>query len=99
MILRPEGVQQVTTTGSTQINSGVGKVIIGTGSLLANATLPFPSSPNDRDNLLLFFNGGVTLLTLSAVSGIISTLPTSAATGVCMCYEYEASVAKWFRLY
>jgi len=99
MILRPEGSQQITTTGSTQINTGVGKVVVGVGSLLANATLPFPTSPSDRDNLLIFFNGGVTLLTLSAVSGIIGTLPTTAATGACMCYEYEAVTAKWYRLY
>lgn len=99
MILRPEGAQSVTSTGSTQINTGVGKVVVGVGSLLASVTLPFPTAPSDRDNLLMFFNGGVTLLALTAVSGIIGSLPTTAVTGACMCYEYEATTGKWYRLY
>jgi len=95
MILRPEGQQNI--SGSATINTGVGKVVIGVGSLIASLTVTFPASPNDRDNLLMFFNGGVTLLTLTGT--ILGSLPTSAATGACMCYEYEATTAKWFRLY
>lgn len=95
MILRPEGSQ--TVTSSATITTGVGRVIVGAGSLLASLTITFPSNPNDRDNLLLLFNGGVTLLTL--VGNILGTLPTTAATGVGMCYEYEAVTSKWYRLY
>ena len=95
MILRPEGQQSI--TASATVSTGVGKVIVGVGSLIASLTITFPSSPSDRDNLLIFFNGGVTLLTLTAT--VLGPLPTTAATGACICYEYEASVAKWFRLY
>lgn len=95
MILRPEGQQNI--SGSATINTGVGKVVIGVGSLIASLTVTFPSSPNDRDNLLMFFNGGVTLLTLTGT--ILGALPTSAATGACMCYEFEATTNKWYRLY
>lgn len=95
MILRPEGQQVI--TGSATVNAGVGKVVVGAGSLIASLTITFPSSPNDRDNLLILFNGGVTLLTLTGT--ILGSLPTTAATGIGICYEYEASVGKWFRLY
>jgi len=98
MILRPEGSQQITTTGSTQINNGVGKVVVGTGSLLANVTIPFPTNPSDRDNLLLFFNGGVTLLTLTSVLGLLTTPPAVAATGLAMVWEFELTTNKWYRL-
>ena len=95
MILRPEGQQAITS--SATVSTGVGKVVVGAGSLIASLTLTFPSNPNDRDNLLIFFNGGVTLLTI--VGTILGSLPTTAATGACMCYEYEAATAKWYRLY
>lgn len=95
MILRPEGQQEI--SGTATISSGVGRVIVGVGSLIASLTITFPSSPQDRDNLLMFFNGGVTLLTLTAT--ILGTLPTTAATGAVICYEYEAKSAKWYRLY
>lgn len=95
MILRPEGQQAITSTAT--VTSGVGKVLIGAGTLIASMTITFPSAPNDRDNLLMLFNGGVTVLALTG--NILGTLPTSAATGVAMCYEYDASTAKWFRLY
>ena len=95
MILRPEGVQAI--SGSATINTGVGKVVVGVGSLIASLTITFPSSPADRDNLLMFFNGGATLLTLTG--NILGSLPISAATGAVMCYEYEAATNKWYRLY
>jgi len=95
IILRPEGQQ--TITASATVTSGVGRVMVGNGSLIASLTITFPANPNDRDNLLMLFNGGVTLLSLTG--NILGTLPTSANTGVGLCYEYEATSGKWYRLY
>lgn len=99
MILRPEGTQTI-GSGSTSITQGVGRAIVGSGTLLASATVTFPPSPSDRDNFIMIFNGGVTLLSLLGGSiSILGTPPTTIATGAAIAYEYEASSNKWYRLY
>jgi hypothetical protein len=98
MILRPEGLQQ-TSSSTVTVNNGIGKIVVGTGTLLGAFTMTFPSAPNDRDNLIIFFNGGVTLLTFLSNLSFANTLPTTAALGLVMCYEYEQVSNKWYRLY
>jgi hypothetical protein len=69
---------------------------------MAALTVTFPSTPNDRDMVVMIFGGTVTtgtvvtLLTMPAA--IIGALPTTATVGA-MCYMYFASAGKWFRLY
>jgi hypothetical protein len=102
MILRPEGVQIHTSGSTVSVAQGVGKLMVNPSSLIAALTITMPSSPSDRDNLLIMFGGTITgistVVTLLSFSGgsILGIVPTTQLAGS-ISYEYDASISKWFR--
>ena len=101
----PAALQTVTSGSTVTVTQGVGHLLINPASVLTTLTITFPASPNDRDILVIRFGGTissgvsvVTALTLSSVAGLMGTLPTTAVSGMCMLWIYDASTGKWYRL-
>lgn len=105
-VFKPEGFQTVTTTGTVNVTAGVGIVNVNPASVLATATINFPATPADRDIFLMTFGGTVTgnaavvtLLTLTAGSGILGAGVTTGLAGTSVEYIYLAKTDKWYRLF
>jgi len=102
VLTKPEGVQIVTSGSTVTVTTGVGLLKVNPTSTLAALAVTFPSTPSDRDVLIMTFGGtltsGTVVTLLSFVGSTIGTLPTTALTGSIM-WIYDASVAKWYRLF
>lgn len=100
--IKPEAVQVVTAGSTVTVTNGVGLLRVNPASTLAALAVTFPSTPNDRDVLIMTFGGtltsGTVVTLLSFVGSTIGTLPTTALTGSIM-WMYDASTAKWYRLF
>jgi hypothetical protein len=103
-MIKPEGIQTVTSGSTVTVSNGVGILVVNPSSLLAALTVTFPSTPNDRDYLLMQFGGTmtsglvVTALAVTGAASIIGSVPVATA-GMCSAWIYNVALNKWLRLY
>lgn len=104
-IVRPEGVQTVTTTGTTNISAGVGVVLLNPPSLLLSSTITLPSTPQDRDICMVLVGGNivfglgvVTALTIKDGGGTTLVSGLLVSSGSSMIFVYMASTGVWTRM-
>lgn len=104
-IVRPEGVQIVTTTGTTNVSTGVGVVLLNPASLLLSATIILPSTPQDRDICMVLVGGNiifglgvVTALTIRDAGGTTLVSGLLVASGSSMIFVYMSSTGVWTRM-
>jgi hypothetical protein len=99
---------QTVTTGTTStVSNNQTNWLLNLSSLAATFTVTLPAAPVDGQLVKLHFGGTisggstvVTALTVSANSGQTitqSAIPTTALSGNCYIYEYNAALAIWYR--
>jgi hypothetical protein len=99
--------QTVTTGTASTINNSQTNWLLNLSSLAATYTVTLPAAPIDGQLVKLHFGGTisggstvVTALTVSANSGqtiVQSAIPTTALSGNCYIYEYNAALSIWYR--
>lgn len=105
--MRPEAHQTITSGTATTITNGVGVVVVNPASVLLTHTITLPSTPHDRDILIIQFGGTITgtgavVTTLTIAAGgvitLLGALPTTATAGMCLEYIYNVRTNSWYRL-
>lgn len=100
------GWHNVTSGSSDAFPNGFTSTLINPASALATFTETLPNSPEDGQLVKIFFGGTiatgspvVTALTISAPGSatIIGVAPTTATSGTCFIYQYNASSSVWYR--
>jgi hypothetical protein len=101
------GWQTISAGNSGTVNNGIANVLINPATALLSYTLTMPSSPMDGAFVKIHFGGSiaggsnvVAHLVISPNTGqtiVQSSAPSTAAGGNCFIYQYNASLAIWYR--
>ena len=99
--------QTITSGTSSTVNNSQTNWLLNLSTLATTFTVTLPAAPIDGQLVKLHFGGTisggstvVTALTVSANSGQTitqSAIPTTALSGNCYIYEYNAALAIWYR--
>jgi hypothetical protein len=104
---------QVLTSGtSVTINNGVKRLFVDPASALASLTITFPSSPDDGQQIKIFFGGTINSASSDVVTGGITSWtaspgsfvpnlpvsPTPIKAGTLLIFEYRASGTYWYQV-
>ena len=82
----------ITTTGTDDI-----RLIINPTGTLTSGTIVLPTTPAERQKLVITSTNQITSLTLSSAKIIQGAVTTIAANGF-FTYQYDASFQKWYRI-
>lgn len=72
-------------------------VMIHEAALALTFTFAFPANPTNGQLVTMISTGGITTLTLSAVTGTIMNTLTGIAAGSSTTYIYYSSTNKWYK--
>lgn len=87
------------TSGTfTALDTQQDVVMLHEAAISATMTFAFPSTPTNGQSVTFLSVGGVTALTLSAVTGTILNGLTALTAGLPSTYMYYSPTTKWYRI-
>lgn len=92
-------IQRSTITSGTLTVSDTGDdiILIHEAGVTLSLTIAMPSTPIDGQTVTIVSTGGVTTVTLTAVSTIVNSI-TSLLTGGNATYVYSLQQNKWYKI-
>ena len=95
IIITSSSATSGTITGNTTQQD---QIVAHDAGATVTMTIAFPNPPRDNQSFTIGSVGGITTLTLTAVTGTIANLITTLATGGSVTYRYSLSMNKWIKI-